>query len=330
MDETTIMKFKAYAATMQGVWFSETEGVHWSRLITPTQGLYNEARVWSVHTHRERLGELLAGTDQGLYRYTEQTGRFNYIPSPMDDLHILQVTCDPNDPNTIVCGTRPSEIFISENNGESWTRSNFDSATECWFINTPRVTSINFDPKIHDTIWVTVEIDGVFRSNDRGKTWQLLTKGLRDNDTHDLIFQDIGAKRTILVSTEDGIHRSEDNGSSWKHLATPESPFVYFRSLIRRADDSGVVIASVGDKPSGETGMLLFSPDFGQTWTEATMPKPVNSTIWSIATNSADPLLLFAATIFGQIFRSRDGGKTWEKMPRELGEIRQIAWAPIR
>ena len=323
------MKFKAYAATMQGVWFSENEGVSWSRLVTPTQGLYNEARVWAVHTHKDRPGELLAGTDQGLYRYTEEAGRFDYIPSPMDSLHILQIARDPHNANSIVCGTRPSEIFTSENDGETWTRSNFDASTECWFINTSRVTSINFDPKFRDTIWVTVEIDGIFRSDDRGKTWQMLIDGLHDNDTHDLVFRDDGDDRVVLVSTEDGLHRSEDNGETWQHLLTPEAPFVYFRSLVRRADDSHVVIASVGDKPSGETGMLLLSPDFGRTWKKLEVPEPVNSTIWSLATNPADPMLLFAATIFGQIFRSQDGGETWEKMPRELGEIRKIAWAPV-
>ena len=111
------MKYKAYAATMQSVWFSEDEGQSWNRLLTPTGGFYNEARVWAVHTHADRPGEVLAGTDQGLYRYTEETGRFDYIPSPMDGLHILQIAQSPVDPNFIVCGTRPGEIFLSEDNG---------------------------------------------------------------------------------------------------------------------------------------------------------------------------------------------------------------------
>ena len=80
------MRTKAYAATMQSVWFSEDEGESWNRLLTPTGGFYNEARVWAVTTHPMRKGELLAGSDQGLYRYKEETGRFDYIPSPMDQL----------------------------------------------------------------------------------------------------------------------------------------------------------------------------------------------------------------------------------------------------
>ena len=325
------MKYTAYAATMQAVWFSHDEGKSWNRLLTPTGGFYNEARCWSVATHPDRPGEVLAGTDQGLYRYTEENARFDFIPSPMDDLHILQIEQHPDDPNFIVCGTRPGEIFISEDNGENWVRSNLNAGAECWFINTSRVTSIHFDPKDKDTIWITIEIDGVFRSTDRGKTWTRLIEGLIDCDTHDLVFLDESdGSRTVLCSTEAGVHKSVDNGESWSLVTVPDevAPWPYWRSIKYRADKSGVILASVGDKPSGEAGVLLVSEDRGDNWHRATLSEPVNSTIWSIATHPADPDLLFFATIFGQIYRSRDGGYSWEKMKRELGEIRMIAWAP--
>ncbi|MDJ0928716.1 MAG: hypothetical protein QNJ73_13850 [Gammaproteobacteria bacterium] len=321
------MKYTAFAATMQAVWFSHDEGLSWNRLLTPTGGIYNEARCWAVATHPQRPGELLAGTDQGLYRWTQASGRFEHLPSPMDSLQILQVEQDPHDPNFIVCGTRPGEIFISADNGGSWTRSRLNAGTECWFINTSRVTSIHFDPRDRDTIWITIEIDGVFRSTDRGETWERLVEGLRDCDTHDVVFIDRDGERRLLCSTEAGVHRSEDNGRTWSHVPTPAAPWPYVRSLKKRADGE-VIFASVGDKPSGETSMLLASRDDGMTWTQLPVPEPINSTIWSIATHPSDPSLIFVATIFGQIFRSQDGGDTWEKMQRELGEIRMIAWAP--
>lgn len=324
------MKYKAYAATMQSVWFSEDEGKSWNRLLTPTGGVYNEARAWAVDTHADRPGEVLAGTDQGLYRYGEETGRFDYIPSPMDNLHILRIAQSPHDPDFIVCGTRPGEIFLSEDNGVTWTRSNLDASTECWFINTSRVTSIHFDPRDRDTIWITIEIDGVFRSTDRGKTWELIIIGLHDNDTHDLVFRDYeDGSRVILCSTEDGVHRSKDNGANWEQLKVPEAKWDYFRSLKQPAENSDTVIASVGDKPSGEQGNLLISRDFGENWELCEMSHKANSTLWSIGTNAADTSLLFVATIFGQIFKSTDSGASWQKMDRELGEIRMIAWAPV-
>ncbi len=324
------MRYKTYAATMQSVWFSEDEGTSWNRLPTPTGGFYNEARCWAICTHPDRPGEVLAGTDQGLYRYSEETGRFDHIPSPMDGLHILQIARSPADPGFIVCGTRPGEIFLTEDSGDTWTRANLDASTECWFINTSRVTSVKFDPRDFDTIWITVEIDGVMRSADRGRTWELIIRGLHDNDTHDLVFRDHDdGSRTILCSTEDGVHRSTDNGATWERLVIPQARWDYFRSLKQPAEGSDVVIASVGDKPSGEAGSLLISRDFGDSWEVCRLSDEANSTFWSIGTNVADTNLLFAATIFGQIFKSVDGGESWRKMKRELGEIRMIAWAPV-
>ena len=325
-----MMNYKVYAATMQSLWFSDDEGVSWNRLLTPTGGFYNEARVWAINTHPDRPGEVLAGSDQGLYRFTEEEGRFDHVPSPMDNLHILKIARSPFDPDFIICGTRPAEIFISEDNGRDWIRSNLNASTECWFINTSRVTSIHFDPLDFDTIWITVEIDGVFKSSDRGRTWERIIRGLHDNDTHDLVFLDRDdGSRTILCSTEDGVHQSDNGGKSWEQLIIPQAKWDYFRSLKQPTTNSNVVIASVGDKPSGEAAQLLISSNFGKSWDECRLSQPANSTIWSIGTNPADTSLLFAATIFGQIYRSTDGGSRWQKMVRELGEIRMIAWAPL-
>ena len=46
------------------------------------------------------------------------------------------------------------------------------------------------------------------------------------------------------------------------------------------------------------------------------------------ADKKRDPLLVFAATNLGQVFRSADGGETWTKLDREFGEIRAITWRP--
>lgn len=186
----------------------------------------------------------------------------------------------------------------------------------------------NLTPLDSDTIWTTIEIDGVFRSQDRGESWERLVDGLIDCDTHELVFIDKDDERTILCSTEAGMHKSLDNGQSWTHVPTPVAPWPYFRSLKARADTSDVIYVSVADSTSGTIGMFLCSRDYGENRERLPVPEPVNSTIWSIATNPADPNLIFIATLFGQIFRSRNGGESWEKMDRELGEIRMIAWAP--
>ena len=310
-------------------WFSRDLGETWQRANTHTGGIYNESRTWSLSTHANRMGEVLAGTDDGIYRWVETEKRWNYVPSPMDGLHILKVVQSPHDPNFIMAGTRPAELYRSTDDGITWKRLAIRSRIEAPYINTNRVTSIKFDPRDPSTIWVTIEIDGLWRSTDAGETWRKLGLDLPDEDLHNIEIVDFPNERWILVATEIGLFRSSDNGISFHKVEIPNLPYNYFRCLTKRADNSGVMFLSIGDRPSGDSSMLLRTRDFGETWEPITLPSRPNTTIWHIFSNSADAMLIFAVTIFGEIYRSQDGGETWDKPSKFLGEAREIVWAPV-
>ena len=44
--------------------------------------------------------------------------------------------------------------------------------------------------------------------------------------------------------------------------------------------------------------------------------------------HAADPELMYASSVSGEIYRSTNGGVAWDKLPREFGEIRALAWTP--
>ena len=89
------------------------------------------------------------------------------------------------------------------------------------------------------------------------------------------------------------------------------SPWPYTRSVVPRADGAGVVFLTNGNGPPGNDGFLLRSRDHGKTWENAKLPGPIESTVWCVATNAADPMLIFACTNLGELFRSTDGGESW-------------------
>jgi photosystem II stability/assembly factor-like uncharacterized protein len=119
---------------------------------------------------------------------------------------------------------------------------------------------------------------------------------------------------------------SRDDGDSWTHLPL-DSPWQYCRGIVARADGK-VLFLTNGNGPPGSTGRLLRSRDDGVTWEDAGLPGELNSTPWCVATNAADPMLVFAVTNLGQLFRSDNGGETWRKLQREFGEVRSLLWRP--
>lgn len=319
-----------YAASVgHSCWFSRNLGETWQRANTHSGGMYNECRIWSLSVHPDLPGEVLAGTDDGLYRWVETDKRWNYIPSPMDGLHILKVAQSPHDPNFILAGTRPAELFCSRDNGVTWNRLAMGNRIEAPYINTNRVTSIKFDPRDRNTIWVTIEIDGLWRTCDAGETWSKLGADLPDEDVHNIEIADFPHERWILAATEVGLFRSRDNGVSFHKIDIPGLPYHYFRCLTKRADNNGVMFLSIGDRPSGDSSMLLRTRDFGETWEPVSLPSPPNTTIWNVYSGPADPNLVFAISIFGEVYRSQDGGETWDKPSKFLGETREILWAPV-
>jgi len=188
-----------------------------------------------------------------------------------------------------------------------------------------RVTSIAGEPRSAATIWAGVEIDGLYRSKDRGQSWSQLGQGLSSLDIHALAMAPAG----LLAATNNDLNLSRDDGESWQPMQIGQSlPWSYCRSLAQVAGQPEHVLLGVGNGPPGSEGAIARSTDGGSTWQLADMPSRANSTIWNFAVHPADPELIYASSVSGELYRSTDGGTSWGKLRREFGEIRALAWTP--
>jgi len=322
------MKPKFYVGTIgMSVWSTEDLGETWSR-PNSEYGLNNESRVWALASHPDRPEHLLAGTDCGLQRWGENEQRWQHLPSPMDGKNIWALQYAPHDPHLIVAGVSPGALYRSNDGARTWRRLAVRIPETCMFNLTSRVTQIVFDPIDQDTLWASVEIDAIHRSVDGGDNWTRLSNGLTTDDVHGIEVVRHGDRRIVLAAVNRGVHRSEDDGESFQRIELP-SPWQYTRALAAKTSNDGTLFVTNGDGPPGSWGRLFRSNDYGLIWHELELPGERNSTLWTISVHPFDPDLIFVCSNLGQIFRSMDGGDTWQKLKRELGEIRCAHWRPV-
>jgi photosystem II stability/assembly factor-like uncharacterized protein len=309
-------------------WFSEDGGSNW---VHPNShsGMYLEARVWNFASHPQHPDWLLAGTDMGLFQWHESSARWTAIASPLQD--VWAVGIHPSNPNLWFIGSRPAGICRSLDAGKTWQTLDVPGLQQFSTINmgATRVTQILFDPIDPQTLWLTVEIGGIYVSHDAGDTWQPRDVGLISADVHGIAILDKNdGQRLMYATTNQGLHHSTDGGLHWEFQEI-DSPWQYTRAIVPRLDNTGVVFLTNGNGPPGNRGRLLISQDFGAHWQEVVLPGIVNSTVWTVATDPEQPMRLWACTNLGQVFVSHDGGWQWERLPQEFGEIRALHWRPL-
>jgi len=318
-----------YAGTAgHSAWFSDDLGLSW---VHPNShsGMYLETRVWAMSSHPAMPDCLLAGTDEGVFRWNERTARWALLPSELTD--VWSVLQSPDNPRTVFAGTRPAALHRSDDGGATWAELSAPGIAKFSDINMgpTRVTQMLADPFTPGTLWATVEIGGIYRSQDGGTSWRLLTEGLVSTDMHGIeVTRTRAGRPRILATTNRGLHISDDNGETWRFVEL-DSPWQYTRCIVARADDRSIVFVANGNGPPGNDGRLFRSMDGGDSWHRLELPGPLNSTVWCVATHPSDPLLIFMCTNLGQLFRSQDGGDTWLRMPHEFGELRSLHWRAV-
>jgi photosystem II stability/assembly factor-like uncharacterized protein len=307
------------------VWFSDDLGATWVR-PNSLSGLYLEVAVRGFASHASDARHLFAATSHGLMRWDEYDGLWRDTTFPGKD--VWAVAQSEKTPAVIFAGTCPASVYRSHDRGNSWQPCALPDLAPFSDINRgpTRVTQILFDPLDDNTVWVTVEIGGIYRSTDGGGTWTRLSSGLVSADIHGILAtRDAAGRRLMMATTNRGLHYSRDAGDTWTFVPL-DSPWQYTRSIQLRADGYQRIFLTNGDWPPGSTGRLLVSDDAGQSWQERFLPADLNSTVWCLGMNAADPRLIYVMTHLGQLFISEDGGDSWRWIKREFGGVRSVHW----
>ena len=323
------LSHRLYVGTIGEGLYRSTDGG--SSFVRTCDGMFVECHIRALAVHSKEPRTLYVGTEQGLYHSTDGADNWARVESPLNGMQIWSVLLLQSDPSVLVIGTCPSRLFRSTDGGRTWSEGEAQIEQDCPRIMHTRVTTLLEDPETPGIIWAGVEIDGVRRSRDGGRTWQSpQQKGISSRDIHALaIVPGKGGPQRLLATTNNDLNVSLDSGETWRPLQVGKAlPWSYCRALAQMCGRPEVLLLGNGNGPPGDAGVVALSTDAGESWREARMPGRANSTIWNFATHPADPKLIYASSVSGEVYRSTDGGQSWEKLAREFGEIRALAWTP--
>lgn len=314
----------------QGVMMSTDDGDSWVR-VSIGRGMHSEGIVRALLAEPGRPEVVYAGTDQGLYRSDDGGAKWQLLDNPMKGSAIWCLAVDPVDPNIIFAGVgSPSTpgVYRSTDAGQSWQHRPMEIIEYCPNVGIPRPTGIAIDPTDHRSVWVGIEVDGVRHSSDGGDSWTKIDGQIPNLDVHNVLVTP-GPPKAVFTVVNDDIWRSLDDGETWQPARARETfPWHYTREIKVKPTDPKMLFATVGDATPGRTGTLMRSRDAGGTWETLNLPSQPNSAIWTLNFAETDPETMFAASRYGYLYRSDDGGDSWRKLWREFSEVAAVLYVP--
>src|SRR6266436_771690 len=179
--------------------------------VRACDGMFVECHVRALAADPRNPPIIFLGCEHGLFKTYAGANHWSGVESPFDGRRVWCILLAPNQPDVIVVGTCPAGLFLSEDGGRSWRLPAARMLQNCPRIMHTRVTCLLADPEEAGTLYAGVEIDGIFRSRDSGKTWEPVGQGLSSRDIHALAFATAGnGRRNLLAATNNDLNISTD------------------------------------------------------------------------------------------------------------------------
>ena len=248
---------------------------------------------------------------------------------------ISSIAVHPDNPAVLYVGVASGGVFKTENGGATWIPI-FDKQSSY------SIGTVAIDRKNPSTIWVgtgennsqrsVAYGDGVYRSDDAGKTWRRMgleksehiARVLIDPRNSDVAY--VAAQGPLWADGGDrGLFKTTDGGKTWTSLITV-SERTGVTDVVMDPRNPDVLIAATWQRRrhfftlinGGPESAMYRSADAGKTWKKLTngIPSRALGRI-GLAMSPVNPDVVYAtvesAPSDAGIFRSTDNGITWEK-----------------
>lgn len=246
-------------------------------------------------------------------------------------LHLLcavTIKRDPFQPETMYAGYMDHGLMISRDGGKTWESARSGLKTKL-DVGWGWCHSVTVDRQVPGRVYATFGGDRVYQSNDHGWHWQEIgpseatgPKKAKCATSGIVIDYDTPPEhRTLYFAADKGIYKSTDGGKSWKRKVKGLGNATTVTSLVKTGSKlwAGSHLERVGGHSVTAHGLFL-SCDGGESWKIAD-PELFSRRITAIDYCRSAPENIYVVALDGKgywsngtIYRSCDGGKSWEKV----------------
>jgi photosystem II stability/assembly factor-like uncharacterized protein len=252
------------------------------------------------------------------------------------------------DPDTCYAGVEDAALFKTTDGGHSWKELPALRHTkgELWQPGAGGMGlhTILLDETNPNRIFVAISAAGTFRTDDGGKTWKPITKGLKMQYELPDKSQEVGfcvhriamhpsRPNVLFMQKHWDVNRSDDAGENWTEVSgNLPSDFGFPIEVHAHEPNTIYVVPIKSDSehyPPDAKLRVYRSKTGGNDWEALTNGLPqqdcyVNVLRDAMAVDALDKSGIYFGTTGGQVYCSPDGGDNWQCLVHDLPGVLSV------
>jgi len=273
---------------------------------------------------------------------------YDGTPHPWEFKRVWHLEPSLADPDTVYAGVEDAAIFSTSDGGQNWqelpglrghgTGPHWQPGAGGLCLHT-----IILDPSDSERMWVAISAAGAFRTDDGGKTWKPINRGLYSqyipNPTAEIghcvhhIAMNQSRPGVLFMQKHWDVMRSDDAGEQWKEVSGNLPTDFGFAIDVHAHEPETIYVVPIKSDSEHyvhEGKLRVFrSRTGGNQWEPLTQGLPqshcyVNVLRDAMAVDLLDKCGVYFGTTGGQVYGSADAGDSWAAIVRDLPAVLSI------